>query len=130
MDRRAFAIGLFGWIVPGILAFLLMGTHESAGGEAAVGILFAWWALGVVGCFIAGVGAAVIGRDSGNLTEALRNGLGGVALAWVAAIAVEMVVTASISVLHMGGLSVLMPIPFVIGYGVGFGLAAVLSRPV
>jgi hypothetical protein len=48
----------------------------------------------------------------------------------VAAIAVEMVVTATISVLHMGGLSVLMPIPFVIGYAVGFGLAALLSMPV
>jgi hypothetical protein len=107
-----------------------MGTKESAGGEAALGILFAWWALGTIGCAIAGVAAGILGRGSRNLTEAFRNGLAGVALAWVVAIAVEMVVTATISVLHMGGLSVLMPIPFVLGYCVGFGIAVLLSRPV
>jgi hypothetical protein len=41
-----------------------------------------------------------------------------------------MVVTASVSVLHMGGLSVLMPIPFILGFAAGFGLAVLLSRPV
>jgi len=130
MDRRAFAVGLSGWIVPGILAFLLVGTHESAGGEAALGILIAWWALGVIGCAIAGIAAGALGRGSGNLTEAFGSGLAGVCLAWVAAIAAEMVVTATISVLHTGGLTLLMPIPFVIGYCVGFGLAVLLSRPV
>ena len=70
------------------------------------------------------MGATIRGRTSGRLTPAFRSGLAGVAVAWVAAIAVEMVVTATISVLHMGGLSVLMPIPFVIGYVLGFGLAA------
>jgi hypothetical protein len=130
MDRRAFMCGLLGWVVPGIVAVPLMGTKESAGGEAALGILFAWWALGVIGCAIAGVAAGVLGRGSGNLTEAFGSGLAGVAVAWVAAVGVEMVVTASVSVLHMGGLSVLMPIPFVLGFAAGFGLAALLSMPV
>jgi hypothetical protein len=130
MDRRAFAVGLFGWIVPGILAFLLMGTHESAGGEAAIGILFAWWALGVIGCAISGIAAAVLGRGSGNLTQAFGGGLAGVCIAWVAAVAAEAAVTMFVSVLHTGGLTLLMPIPFVLGYCAGFGVAALLSRPV
>ena len=129
MDRRVFVAGLCGWIVPAILAFLVMGTHESAGGEAAIGILFAWWALGTIGCAIAGVAAGILGRGSGNMTEAFGSGLAGVCVAWIAAIAAEAVVTMLVSVLHMGGLSVLMPIPFVVGYCVGFGIAALLTRP-
>jgi hypothetical protein len=130
LDRRAFAAGLFGWIVPGILAFLLVGTHESAGGEAALGMLIVWWALGVIGCAIAGIAAGALGRGSGNLGRAFQGGLAGVCVSWIAAIAAEAVVTMFVSVLHTGGLTLLMPVPFVLGYGAGFGLAAILSRPV
>jgi hypothetical protein len=130
LDRRAFAAGLLGWIVPGILAFTLVGTHESAGGEAALGIVIVWWALGVIGCAIAGIAAGALGRDSGSLGRAFQSGLRGVCVSWLAAIAAEVVVTMLVSVLHLGGISILLPIPFVLGYAVGFGLAAILSRPV
>ena len=130
MRRRALLCGLLGWVVPGIVAVPLMGTKESSRGRGG-----AWHPLRLVGARRDRLrdrrsGGGVLGRGSGNLTEAFRSGLAGVCVAWIAAIAVEMLVTASVSVLHMGGLSILMPIPFVLGYAAGFGLAALLSRPV
>jgi hypothetical protein len=129
MDHRAFAFGLLGWVVPGIVAVPLVGTNESAGGEAALGILFVWWGLGVVGCAVGGAAAAVLGGKSGRPAHAFKSGLAGVSVAWVGAFAAEVAVNMFVRVLHLGGLSILLPIPFILGYGVGFALCAVLFRP-
>jgi hypothetical protein len=92
-------------------------------------MLIVWWGLGVVGCTVGGAAAAVLGRKSGRLAHAFKSGLAGVSVAWLGAIAVEVAVETFVGVLHLGGLSILMPIPFILGYGIGFGLAAILSRP-
>jgi hypothetical protein len=39
MDRGAFAAGLLGWVVPGVVAIPIAVGHQSAGGEAALGAL-------------------------------------------------------------------------------------------
>ena len=103
MDRRAFAFGLLGWVVPGIVAVPLVGTRESAGGEAALGMLVVWWGLGVVGCTVGGAAAAVLGRKSGRLADAFKGGLAGVSVAWLGAIAVEVAVETFVRVLHPAG---------------------------
>ena len=49
--------------------------------------------------------------------------------AWLAALIANMVIESAVQVLHLGALTFLLPIPFVIRYGVGFAVGAVANRP-
>jgi len=82
---RAFAWGVLGWVVLGIVAAPLARTHESAGGEAPVLAGAAWLLLlGPIGCGIGGWLAARIGRRAGMIGLAFSCGLLGVAGAVIA----------------------------------------------
>jgi hypothetical protein len=129
MDRGAFVAGILGWVVPGIVAIPIAVGHESAEGEAALGALIVWFGLGVVGSLIGGIAAAVAGRESGRLAEAFLSGVGGVSVAWLVAIGAEVAVAAFVTVLHTGGLGLLLPLPFLLAFSVGFGLSALVYGP-
>lgn len=113
--------------MPGIVAMPVALLPQSAGGESALAAVIAWWALGAVGCLVAG---ARIGSRAaaGKVGDAFMEGFAGVATAWVAAVVLAMVIEATVRVLHIGAVSLLIPLPFVIGYGIGFGLARLAHR--
>ena len=129
MPSRPVLFGLLGWLAPGAVALPFAFMSEVAGGEAALMAIIVWWGLGVIGCLIAGgaVGAGVAGM--GPRANDFRGGLAGVAAAWLAALIANMVIESAVQVLHLGALTFLLPIPFVIGYGVGFAVGAVANRP-
>jgi hypothetical protein len=129
MVRSAFVAGMLGWVVPGIVAIPIAVGHESAGGEAALGALIVWFGLSVIGSLIGGISAAVAGRESGRLAEAFLSGVGGVSVAWLVAIGAEIAVAALVTVLHTGGLGLLMPLLFLLALSVGFGLCALVYGP-
>ncbi|HSO28940.1 MAG TPA: hypothetical protein VLS28_03495 [Candidatus Sulfomarinibacteraceae bacterium] len=128
MTRRTFGIGALGWIVPGIVAMPLAAMREAAGGESALAALIVWWGLGVVGCVVAGwrVGAGISAGTS--VADAFLGGLAGVSTAWIGALAVNVAIETFVRVLHLGAVTLLLPIPFVVGYGVGFGISVMLHK--
>jgi hypothetical protein len=128
MTRRNFATGVLGWAVPGVVALLFAGRSEDAGGETALLVVAVWVGLGVIGCAVAGatVGAAL--DEAGTAGESILGGLAGVATAWIAAVAASVVIETVVKVLHLGAVTFLLPIPFVISYAVGFALSAMLNR--
>jgi hypothetical protein len=128
MSRRNFATGVLGWAVPGVVALLFAGRSEDAGGETALLVVVVWVGIGVIGCAVAGaiVGAGL--ETAGTASKAFLDGLAGIATAWIAAVAASVVIETVVKVLHLGAVTILLPIPFVIGYAVGFALLAMLNR--
>lgn len=129
MSRRTFRLGALGWIVPGIVALPFAAMGEAAGGESALAAVLVWWGLGVVGCLIAGVKIGTAVEAKGAMSDAFWSGLGGVATAWAGALAVNVVIEAFVKVLHLGPLTLLLPLPFVVGYGLGFAFAVLARKP-
>jgi hypothetical protein len=72
------------------------------------------------------VGAGV--QAEGATSDAFVYGLGGVAIAWLAALAVSMAIETFVGVLHIGPVAFLLPIPFVLGYALGFGVGFAMNR--
>jgi hypothetical protein len=128
---RVLAYGVLGWAVPGLIALPLAWAHESSGGESALLAVLVWWGLGVVGCLVAGVMVGMVGarvQAEGATIDAFSYGLAGVAIAWFAALAVSMAIETLVGVLHLGPVAFLLPLPFVLGYALGFGVGFVTSR--
>ncbi len=128
---RFLAYGVLGWAVPGLIALPLAWGHESSGGESAFLAVLIWWGLGVVGCLVAGVMVGMAGagvQADGATTDAFWHGFAGVAIAWLAALAVSMAIEIFVGVLHLGPVAFLLPIPFVLGYAVGFGVGFAMGH--
>jgi hypothetical protein len=128
---RVLAYGVLGWAIPGLIALPLALGHESSGGESALLAVLVWWGLGVVGCLVAGVMVGMVGagvQAEGATIDAFRYGLAGVAIAWFGALAVSMAIETFVGVLHLGPAAFLLPIPFVLGYAVGFGVGFLIGR--
>jgi len=125
---RHFAYGVLGWLIPGLIALPLAWGHESSGGEAVLFAALVWWGLGVVGCLVAGVLVGVGIERAGSVADAFVEGLAGVGVAWFAAIVVGVAIETFVGVVHLGPVPLLLPIPFVLGYGVGFGVGLVMGR--
>jgi hypothetical protein len=125
---RYIVYGALGWVIPGLIALPFALGHESAGGESALMAVLVWWALGAIGCLVAGliIGAGI--ERAGSVADAFTEGLTGVAIAWFAALAVSMAIETLVGVLHLGPVTFLLPIPFVLGYVVGFGIGYAASR--
>lgn len=125
MAVRAFASGVLGWVVPGIVALPLAWTHESSGGEAVILAGAAWLLLlGPIGCAIAGWYAARVGGQAREVALAFWVGLAGIAVAVVAVMAVDGLV----SVLTIGPAAFVLVLPLVVGFSVGFALRATFYR--
>jgi hypothetical protein len=73
------------------------------------------------------VGASIKAEET--VSDAFLGGLAGVSTAWIAAVAVSVAIEIFVRVLHLGGAAFLLPIPFVLGYGVGFALTVMVRRP-
>jgi hypothetical protein len=115
---RAFLYGLAGWGIPLLVALPLAGTHEAAGGEAAIYMGVVWlFALGPVGSLVGGALVAGVGRRVDHLSGAFGVGLGAMALAIVPLFVIDSMVT----VLTLGSATFLLPIPMVVAYVLGFG---------
>jgi hypothetical protein len=128
---RVPAYGVLGWVIPGLIALPLAWGHESSGGESALLAVLVWWGLGVVGCLVSGVVVGMVGagvQAEGATIDAFRYGLAGVATAWFAALAVSLAIETFVGVLHLGPAAFLLPIPFVFGYALGFGVGFVTGR--
>ena len=67
-------------------------------------------------------------QAEGATIDALRYGFAGVAISWFAALAVSMAIETFVGVLHLGPAAFLLPIPFVLGYALGFGVGFVTGR--
>lgn len=129
MTRRNFTLGALGWVAPGIVAVPFAAMREAAGGESALLAVIVWWGLGVIGCLVAGVKVGAGVGPAGSVSDAFLGGLAGVSTAWIGAVAVSVAIEIFVRVLHLGGASFLLPIPFVLGYGVGFALTVMVRRP-
>jgi hypothetical protein len=129
MASRNFRLGALGWIAPGVVAVPFALMREAAGGESALLAVIVWWGLSTVGCVVAGVlvGAGI--KAGGTMSDAFWGGLAGVSAAWIAALVVTIAIEVFVRVLHLGPAAFLMPIPFVLGYGIGFGLTVMVRKP-
>jgi len=122
---RAFASGILGWVIPGIVAAPLAGTHESAGGEALLLAGGAWLLLlGPIGCAIGGWLASRIGRRGSAIGLAFLCGLFGVATAVIAVAVVD----AQVTVVTIGAVAFAFILPLIVGYSIGFGIGVALTR--
>jgi hypothetical protein len=128
MTMLRVAVGALGWIGPGLVSLPIAAAHESAGGESALGAVIVWWVLATLGCAIAGILLGLGPLPARDREGRFWAGLAGVSLAWIAAIAVSIAIEAIVKVLHLGPLAFLIPVPFVLAYGAGFGLAALFTR--
>jgi hypothetical protein len=129
MNRRTFRLGALGWIAPGIVALPFAAMSEAAGGESALAAVIVWWGLGVVGCVVAGVMVGAGIQAKGRVADAFWSGLAGVSTAWIAAVAVTVAIEIFVRVLHLGAVTFLLPVPFVLGYGVGFAFVVLFRKP-
>lgn len=121
-------VGSIGWLAPAVIAVPFATMRESAGGESALLAVIVWWALATIGCGIAG---AILG--SGPTARAARmdvflGGLTGVSLAWIASFVLGMAIHAIVGVLDLGPVAQLIPVPFVLAYGLGFGITTLATR--
>ena len=127
MAQRSFAIGVLGWVAPGIVAVPIGMANGDAVDQVVFVAVLAWWGLSVIGCAVAGL---VLGAgDAGTRRAAFAGGLGGVATSWVGAVAATVAIDLWVWWLGIGGITIFMPIPLVVGYCVGFGLGALFSGP-
>jgi hypothetical protein len=115
--------------MPGVVALPFAAMHEAAGGESALLALLIWVALGVVGCVVAGVMVGAGVEAKGRVADAFWSGLAGVSTAWIAAVAVTVAIEIFVRVLHLGAVTFLLPVPFVLGYGVGFAFVVLFRKP-
>ncbi len=130
MTRRTFRLGALGWIMPGVVALPFAARPEAAGGESAFLALLIWVALGVVGCFVAGVMVGASGIEAkGTAADFFWGGLAGVSTAWIAAVAVSVAIDVFVRVLSLDAATFLLPVPFVLGYGVGFAFIVLFRKP-
>jgi hypothetical protein len=129
MSRRNFVWGVLGWFAPGVVAIPFALLPQAAGGESALLAVILWWAAGTLGCLIAGAKVAAAAQP-GEVGNAFMEGISGVALAWIGSIALAAAIKAIVGVLDIGAVAFLIPIPFAVGYGIGFGLARMTRRSV
>lgn len=129
MNRRTFRLGALGWIAPGIVALPFAAMSEAAGGESALVAIIVWWGLGVVGCVVAGVMVGAGIGAKGTVADAFWSGLAGVSTAWIAAVAVTVAIDTFVRVLDISAVTFLLPVPFVLGYGVGFAFVVLFRKP-
>lgn len=122
---RLFGIGVLGWLIPLITALPLAFGHESAGGEAVLFAGIVGCGLAIVGCVVAG---AVVGARAGprrSTGDAFAIGFAGVAVSGVAALLLSVVIESVVDVLDLGPVPLLVPIPLVVGYCLGFGVGRI-----
>jgi hypothetical protein len=122
MTRRNFVVGALGWVAPG-LAAVPIGLMQGRTADPFVPVtVLAWWVLGMIGCTVAGIilGASHTGLQSAG--SPFASGLAGVATSWIGAIAATVAIDVLISWLDISGGTVLMPIPLIVGYCVGYAL--------
>jgi len=128
MGNRNFAIGVLGWVAPGVVAVPLGIAKGPALDPLVFVTVLAWWGLSVLGCAVAGVAVGAGTGGAGTRSAAFPGGLAGVATSWIGAMAAAVAVELFVGWLTLGGAALLMPVPLVIGYSIGFAVGALL-RP-
>lgn len=123
--RRAALYALLGWGVPLLVCLPLAGTHESAGGEAALFAGIVWlFVLGPLGSLAAGIRAAGLSPRSSDPGSAW---LAGFVVTWLAILPI-IAYDAAVDVVEVGGAVLPLALPLVAAFCVGFGGRIVMIR--
>ena len=122
MTRRSFIVGVLGWVAPG-LAAVPIGLLQGRTADPFVPVtVFVWWGISIIGCAVAGI---ILGTSHAGVPSAgspFASGLAGVATSWLGAVAATVAIALFIHWLDISGATVLMPIPLIVAYCIGYGM--------